>query len=377
MFDHAGLFFRRTGRLRGGGTRVQLLVVAAALALAASAVVILLQPESSSQSGGSSGHIPRTPAERAMVRAEDLLSAGQVAPAVAHLESFLATNPSSVPPRAMLARVYLVTEKPDLARQHLDRALAEDANHPAALWVRGLLALADGQDPEPYFARAARQDRAGPVIHAEYGLYLMDTGRADQAEPHLARAVESELDQPAVYEALAQVAFDQGRFDRTVELSSRAVQLDSTSVRGWAMLGEAARQMGDMDRAAEALDRAVACTEPGQKADVLMQVARLQQSRQQWDQAVATCREVMKLSPSYRPMAALRAAICLYFAGSYDDAADAIAVARRAGPDDPQVKHWAEKIADAQQKQSSQAPSSQPASWFDVAPPQPTSAPTP
>jgi tetratricopeptide (TPR) repeat protein len=362
---------------RRGAARAALLL-AAALVLAVAAVVVFLQPPASPNEPASPADHPRTPAQRAMVRAEDMLSAGQTRAAVEHLEAFLAAHPSEIPPRAMLARIYLATDQLDPARKHIDRALADDADHPAALWVRGLLAVTQGQDPEPYFARAAGQDNAGPIIHAEYGLYLMDRGRAGQAEPHLRRAVEAELPQATVYEALAQVDFQAGRFEEAAELARRATELDATSLRAWALLGEACRQQGQLDRAAEALEEAVRHAGPDQKGGVLMQVARLQQSRKQWPEAVATCREVMKLSPSLRPMAALRMAICLYFAEQYDDAADAIAVARRAGPDDPEVNLWFERIDQARQSAASKpGQSDKPTNWLDAAPPEPSPAPSP
>lgn len=152
-----------------------------------------------------------------------------------------------------LAAAYYELGNLAVALEEVRLALGADPDYAPAQNMAGLvyMDLRDSAQAQASFDRALRLAPADPDVLHNYGWYLCQTGREDQAMPFFMRAAQTSLYRtPAKsYAAAGQCAARQGKTTEAVEYLERALRLDPNNPN--ALLGYA-RVMYQGGRVAEA-----------------------------------------------------------------------------------------------------------------------------
>ncbi len=178
-------------------------------------------------------------------------------------------------------------------QQELPNMKGEDA-------ARYLVALGNAAvirgDPEParWYRRALEADPKLPVAHYHLGRALLDEGRPDMAEEHLRRALDGRGHDPGVARALGLVYAARGRWARAAELLSAVPRQDREVL---AALGRAWIEQKKYTVAAEALGRALPGAPREEAAELHALLGRARGHLQQYEAAVASYEQAIKLAP--------------------------------------------------------------------------------
>ena len=146
-------------------------------------------------------------------RAAELLRAGDTTQAVPILTRVLALDPTDIPARRELARVFLGTGRVDAAYAQARDALLLASRDPATLVLLGdvLARKGDLERAAAGYAQAYRAgSREGPVLHA-YAKLQLKRRRPAEAYRLWEEAIALAPEYPDTYLGLAQLALEDGR----------------------------------------------------------------------------------------------------------------------------------------------------------------------
>ncbi len=98
--------------------------------------------------------------------------------------------------QVQLGAAYLQSGQYAIAKEHLDRALEMDSDHPAANNIMGVLqwrGVRDYDAAERYFKNAIENDKKNAAAYHNYGAFLCDRRRLDEGVHMLERAIAQPL----------------------------------------------------------------------------------------------------------------------------------------------------------------------------------------
>jgi tetratricopeptide (TPR) repeat protein len=188
--------------------------------------------------------------EEVIDKARPLVDAAQYKAAIDLMEGYVRLSGDDVEVRPLLAEAQFKAGRFDDARATVEALLARAPGNARGLWVKGLLARHDGEDPQPYFKRAADSGDATGDILAAWGLELLTAGNIADARKYLLGARDAGINDARTLAPLGQIALGEGRYTEAESMLAEALNYSRGSARIWAMLAEARIRAG---RESEAL----------------------------------------------------------------------------------------------------------------------------
>jgi len=160
--------------------------------------------------------------------------------AIVYFTEAIENDPSYSLPHAGLADIYQVSDRPQLARSELQKALALDEQSAEAhSSLARLLYLFDhdwlGADKE--FKRALEIDHNYAPAHHWYSMFLALEGHKEQALSEAERAYELDPLSGVVGANLAKILQENGQDDRAIEQAKKTLDLEPDSAVTHAVLG--------------------------------------------------------------------------------------------------------------------------------------------
>jgi len=160
--------------------------------------------------------------------------------AIDYFSLAIANDPNYALPHAGLADIYQITERPQLARKEVQKALAlDDQSAEAHNSLASLLYLFDhnweGADKE--FQRALELDHNYAPAHHWYSMYLAVQGRKQEALAEAEKAYELDPLSPVVGANLAKILHEAGQDDKGIEQANKTLDLEPGSAVTHAVLG--------------------------------------------------------------------------------------------------------------------------------------------
>lgn len=160
-------------------------------------------------------------------------SRGSMGVALEELRIAVVADPTYAAAHGIFGLVYMELRENDLARQNFQRALGYSPDDPDINHNFGWFLCQIGKEDEaaPYFLRAL----ANPLYptparsHAAAGTCALRVGKLAQAEDHLQRALRVDPNQPSALLQSAQLRYRQGRFAEARPLVARYVKLSAAT----------------------------------------------------------------------------------------------------------------------------------------------------
>lgn len=167
-------------------------------------------------------------------------SADSVKKAVDYFNRAIAIDPNYPLPYTGLADIYQWSDRPQLARKAVQKALALDdqlaeAHNSLARLMYLFSRDWDGADRE--FQRALQLDYNYAPAHHWYSMYLALDGRKEQALTEAQKAYELDPLSPVVGANLAKILQEAGQHDKAIEQARKTLDLEPDSAVTHAVLG--------------------------------------------------------------------------------------------------------------------------------------------
>ncbi len=263
-------------------------------------------------------------------------------------------------------------EDPDVVRDHLDRALAEDAGYADAHSHLGLLFVAQRRFKEALDAlqTAMRLKPDDPLTRYNLGVTYASLGQTDRAAVAFQDAIRLKPDDPITHYNLGILHHLQGDHEAAISPLQTAVRLKpdfavayltlgialantQSLTRAEDALGKAIRlspenadahynlgvvyiEMGHYDRAVEVLERAV--SNNTEHADAHFNLGRAYEALGRHDEAVVAFKQAAQFNPDYADLH-FNLGIAHTEAERFEEAIRALHTARRIYPQDPLIYH--------------------------------------
>ncbi len=177
----------------------------------------------------------------------------------------------------------LMAERPDLELAHRHLAFLH--------W-----SLGEVDEAIAVLTRARDAGSASPAAAGQLGIYLAESGRADEAVPLLEALVADERPALDPLNALGIAYARRGDADRALRTFERVLELDPDSAMALENIGTVHVQRGDRAAAAEAFERAVTLAPRSSRAHAGLGVVRLRAGDRQ--AAVASWTRAVELDPA-------------------------------------------------------------------------------
>jgi Tfp pilus assembly protein PilF len=289
---------------------------------------------------------PLTPGEQAASRVMQLAMQGAVDRAIDLGQSYVRQHPNDTDVRVALAQIHARHDRTDRAETLVHDVLEIDPTNPRACWLKGLLHIDQPDVADTWFAKAATQDRAGPEIWGDYGLWLARRNLAKPARQWLRRAIDADSQQASVYREAGKLAWADGQKDQAMTWLERAVSMEIRDPRNHAALADAQIRSGQYDAAAETLQAGMDASSGADRTMLQLQLAEALELAGKHEKAAAEYAEVA--SSSRMTMEGLvGAARCYYRAGQYAKAMNAIDTAYEIDRQSAEIRSLRKKIEDA------------------------------
>ncbi len=263
-------------------------------------------------------------------------------------------------------------EDPDIVGDHLDRALAEDADYADAHSHLGLLFVAQRRFKEALGAlqMAVRLKPDDPLTRYNLGVTYASLGQTDRAAVAFGDAIRLKPDDPITHYNLGILHHLQGDHEAAIAPLQTAVRLKPDFAVAYLTLGialantqsltraedalkEAIRlspenadahynlgvvyiEMGYRDQAVDVLERAV--SHNPEHADAHFNLGRAYEALMRYDEAVAAFKQAAQFNPDYADLH-FNLGIAHTEAGRFEEAIRTLHTARRIYPQDPLIYH--------------------------------------
>jgi tetratricopeptide (TPR) repeat protein len=177
--------------------------------------------------------------------------------------------------------------RPADAEQLAGRILEQASDHPAALYLMGMLRLASGEGAEAveWLGRAVAADPGAAPVRLAFGMALWSSARCEEGLAEVERAAALAPNDPSTAAHLAALYLQSGRNEEAYQACLRSVDLAPAWPAGQRSLGVAARAVGRMDQAIAALRRATELDPTDAEAATYL-ADTLQKSRQPREAAI-------------------------------------------------------------------------------------------
>ncbi|HEY2435041.1 MAG TPA: tetratricopeptide repeat protein [Vicinamibacterales bacterium] len=181
-----------------------------------------------------------------------------VGEAVGELRQAISLDPSLVPARIYLARLYLDLGRPERAIEELQAALTVMPGQPQVLALLGESQRQSGK-PDAALDLTAQALKSDPsLMEARYyqGLALIDLKRRDEAIAAFEAVLAGGSKRPEVYASLGSAYLDAGRLDAAITSLTDGITLDPSRPAVVIQLARAYRLKGQLAKADTWLTRA-------------------------------------------------------------------------------------------------------------------------
>ena len=263
-------------------------------------------------------------------------------------------------------------ENPDVVREHLARALAEDADYADAHSHQGLLYIAQRRFREALgsLQTAVRLKPDDPLTRYNLGVTYASLGQTDSAAIAFQDAIRLKPDDPITHYNLGILHHLQGNYEAAISPLQTAVRLKPDFAVAYLTLGialantrshtraehalkEAIRlfpenadahynlgvvymEMGHHDQAIEVLERAI--SHNPEHADAHFNLGRAYEGLDRYDEAVVAFKKAAQFNPDYADLH-FNLGIAHTEAGRFEEAIRTLHTARRIYPQDPLIYH--------------------------------------
>jgi TolB-like protein/DNA-binding winged helix-turn-helix (wHTH) protein/Tfp pilus assembly protein PilF len=160
--------------------------------------------------------------------------------AIDYFNQAIESDPNYASPHAGLADIYQLSDRPQLAREEVQKALdlddqlAEAHNSRASLLY---LFNRDWEGADREFKRALELDHNYAPAHHWYSMYLAMEGREEEALVEAQKAYELDPLSAVVGANLSKILEEQGQDDRAIEQAKKTLDLEPDSAVTHAVLG--------------------------------------------------------------------------------------------------------------------------------------------
>lgn len=158
---------------------------------------------------------------------------GSMSVALEELRIAVAADPTYATAHGIFGLVYMELRENDLARQNFQRALGYSPEDPDINHNFGWFLCQTGKEDEaaPYFVRALGNPLYSTPArsYAAAGTCALRVGKLDQAEDHLGRALRIDPSQPSALLQSAQLRYRQGRFVQARPLVARYAKVSAAT----------------------------------------------------------------------------------------------------------------------------------------------------
>jgi tetratricopeptide (TPR) repeat protein len=178
-------------------------------------------------------------------------------------------------------------------------ALAEDPDHPDALYLLGLIAIQQGHPRQAVLliGRAAELRPGDAVIHANLGEAYRALGDTDRTIECCRTALRLDPDHPDVHQNLALALVSMGELEPAIGHYRAVIRLKPGFAAAHHGLGKVFQTLGQLDEAKDCFLEATRL-DPGQAASHAS-LAHVWEQLGEFDQALQSLREALRCDPVY------------------------------------------------------------------------------
>ena len=160
--------------------------------------------------------------------------------AIDYFNRAIQSDPNYALPHAGLADIYQISDRPQLAREEVQKALdLDDQSAEAHNSLANLLYLFnhDWEGADKEFKRALELDHNYAPAHHWYSMYLALKGRKEEALAEAEEAYELDPLSPVVGANLAKILQEAGQDDKAIEQAKKTLDMEPDSAVTHAVLG--------------------------------------------------------------------------------------------------------------------------------------------
>jgi TolB-like protein/DNA-binding winged helix-turn-helix (wHTH) protein/Flp pilus assembly protein TadD len=160
--------------------------------------------------------------------------------AIDYFNRAIQSDPNYALPHAGLADIYQISDRPQLAREEVQKALdLDDQSAEAHNSLANLLYLFnhDWEGADKEFKRALELDHNYAPAHHWYSMYLALRGRKEEALAEAEEAYELDPLSPVVGANLAKILQEAGQDDKAIEQAKKTLDMEPDSAVTHAVLG--------------------------------------------------------------------------------------------------------------------------------------------
>jgi len=193
--------------------------------------------------------------------------------AIDYFSQAIANDPNYALPHAGLADIYQISDRPQLARQEVQKALLlDDQSAEAHNSLANLLYLfdRDWEGAEREFKRALELDHNYAPAHHWYSMYLSLESRKQEALAEAEKAYELDPLSPVVGANFAKILQEAGQDDKAIEQANKTLDLEPDSAVTHAVLGIAYQDKGMYAEAIAEYKKALALGGPPEEVRGLL-----------------------------------------------------------------------------------------------------------
>ena len=160
--------------------------------------------------------------------------------AISYFNQAIAIDPNYSLPHSGLAEIYQISDRPQLAREEVQKALKlDDQSAEAHNSLANLLSLfdRDWEGASREFKRALELDHNYAPAHHWYSMFLALEGRKTEALAEAEKAHELDPLSPVVGANLAKILLETGQDDKAIDQAKKTLDLEPDSAITHAVLG--------------------------------------------------------------------------------------------------------------------------------------------